>query len=226
MSERREAQRMLAAYRRAIMPEPIDEARTWARLEAREDAGGADEARPRGRMWWVVAIAVAAAAIVVVAWPRPEHRVAGSIDAREQSVRGHASESSAAPAVAREPSPVPPSLPPAELPAVRVQSPRAPVATARPRPIAADPLRAELEAISTARAALDRGDLGGALDRIAAYRRRFGDGALAIEARAIGAAARCRLGPIEVGRREARGVLVDPAAAAYRDLLHEACDLQ
>ena len=226
MSERGEAQRMLAAYRRAIMPEPIDEARTWARLEAREDDGAPVEARSRGRAWWVVAIAVAAAAIVVVAWPRPEHSVARSIDAREQSVRGHAAEPGAAPAVAREPSPVPPSLPPAELPAVRVESPRASVATARPRPIAADPLRAELEAISTARAALDRGDLGGALDRIAAYRRRFGDGALAIEARAIGAAARCRLGPIEVGRREARGVLVDPAAAAYRDLLHEACDLQ
>lgn len=224
MSERGEAQRMLAAYRRAIMPDAGDEARTWARLEAREDGGAPVEARSRGRAWWVVATAVAAAAIVVVAWPRGDRRVAGSIDAREQSVHGHAADPSAARAVARDP--VPPSLPPAELPAVRVETPREPAAPARPRPIAPDPLRAELEAISTARAALDRGDLGGALDRIAAYRRRFGDGALAIEARAIGAAARCRLGPIEAGRREARDVLGDPAASAYRDLLREACDLQ
>jgi hypothetical protein len=87
-------------------------------------------------------------------------------------------------------------------------------------------LRAELEAIFAARAALDRGDADDALARVAAYRRRFFAGVLAVEARAIGAARRCHKGPIEQGRAAAHALLVDTAAAAYRGLLRDACGLQ
>ncbi len=221
MSDQIEAQRLLAAYRRMIAPEAVDQAQAWARLEAADEQ--AAPSGSRGRAWWIVAAALAAAAIVAaLAWPSPERTAAREIDPREQSVHGRVAAPHATPTQTRD------VVPPAELPAMRVESVVAPPAPApeRPRVVAADPLRAELEAISAARAALDRGDLDGALARVAAYRRRFADGVLAIEARAIGAAARCRRGPLEDGRAQARAVLVDAGAAAYRDLLRDACDLQ
>jgi hypothetical protein len=221
MSDQIEAQRLLAAYRRMIMPEAVDRAQAWARLEAADEH--ATPSGSRGRAWWIVAAALAAAAIVAaLAWPSPERTAAREVDPREQSVHGRVAAPHATPTQTRD------VLPPAELPAMHVESVVAPPAPApeRPRVVAADPLRAELEAISAARAALDRGDLDGALARVAAYRRRFADGVLAIEARAIGAAARCRRGPLEDGRAQARAVLVDAGAAAYRDLLRDACDLQ
>lgn len=221
MSDRVEAERLLAAYRRMIMPEAVDQAQAWERLEAADE--GATPGSSRGRAWWIVAAALAAAALVAaLAWPSPERTAAREIDPREQSVHGRAAAPDAMPTETRE------VVPPAELPATRVESvvvPPSP-ATERPRVVTPDPLRAELEAISAARAALDRGDVDDALARVTAYRRRFADGVLAIEARAIGAAARCRRGPLEDGRAQARAVLVDAGAAAYRDLLRDACDLQ
>ena len=97
---------------------------------------------------------------------------------------------------------------------------------APPRTVAPDPLRAELATIQAARSALGRGDVDDALARVASYRRRFGDGALAIEARAIGAAARCLKGPIATGREQALSLFAVVEAAAYRELLREACGLQ
>jgi hypothetical protein len=223
MNDRVEAEQLLTAYRRMIMPEAGDRARTWRRLEATSDGPTQTTSDARGRTWWIVATAIAAAMLVAaLSWPNPEHTAVRGVDPAEQSVRDHASAPDASPTQARE------ILPPAELPALRVESVATPPSPApvRPRVTAPDPLRAELDAIAAARAALERGDLDGALARVTTYRRRFPDGVLAIEARAIGAAARCRRGPLEDGRAQARAVLVDPGAAAYRDLLRVACDLQ
>lgn len=223
MSDRVEAERLLAEYRRMIMPEAVDQAQIWARLEVADEDAAPRTSGSSARAWWIAGAALAAAALVAaLARPSSERTAAREIDPREQSVHGHAAVPDAMPGETRE------VVAPAELPATRVEAVVVPQSPApdRPRVVAPDPLRAELEAISAARSALDRGDVDGALARVGAYRRRFADGVLALEARAIGAAARCRRGPLEDGREQARALLVDAGAAAYRDLLRDACDLQ
>lgn len=222
---------MMTGYRRDISPHSSDRMRVWDLLEADAPEVTATSKRPRTLV--IAAFVALAAALVLVAM-----RAAPDRSALLRETEAHHSIYEAAPApetsaVERAPIASPPPFPtPAPAPVVAVDpEPERPTPVLRPsarKPAAAreDPLQAELRVIEAARAALDRGDHDAALVRAGEHRRRFPDGALALEARSLRALALCGAGRWMQGRGEARALLNDDPSSPYRDRLRDACDLR
>jgi len=215
---------LVAAYRRSITPNVADQARIWARL-------GEEPVAPP-TPWRVRVIACAAASAIVAAAVVLSWRFAPALGTVVQAPEGSQSayDDEATPgadarrreretrhgAVRREETPQPMVVREAKGGASRPRD------EARRRAAADDPLRAELRLIDDARAALDRGDPAAALKAVASHRRRFPDGALVPEARALRAIALCEAGRMDEGRTEA-AALLRAGGSPYDVRLRDAC---
>lgn len=220
---------LMTGYRRDIAPRASDRVRVWERLEA--EAPDAHESRARPRAVVIAGLVALAAAIVLLAMRAAPDRSAQLREHESSSSVYEATPASETPTVRRDaPRASAPTSPAPPVIAVEPEPPRpAPMrraASVKPAPVHEDPLHAELRVIEAARAALERGDHELALARAGEHRRRFPQGALALEARSLRALALCGAGRWMQGRGEARALLSDDATSPYRDRLREACDLR
>lgn len=115
-----------------------------------------------------------------------------------------------------------PEAPRASKPAAKPKT-SAPVPTSAPvAATIADDMKAEAALVTSARAALRDGDAKRALASLEQHRRRFPDGAMALDRRALWARATCAAGDAEAARAEAQRLLAehpdDPVAVGVRDV--------
>lgn len=235
---RTDAQLLLAHWREADDMPAAARARVLRRL-ARPTPVATPE--PRGNPWtWVLAVA---AALALVWWASVQRGREA-----EASRHGPGSQAAAIEGGATEleragsRSPQPPTiaeLPPAELPTVAPPAPPSPAPTTPsvtpPRhrdaapPIDADPPESTLEAervlIAEAWQRLAAKDPAGALALVDDHARRFAEGILAPERRAVAIVARCIRGDGDAQTRAATWIAADPRSPLVARV-RAACDLR
>jgi hypothetical protein len=229
----REAREALQAFRAEERPTSSQRERIWSEVEADAADERWEHAVPRSggtlRQWLMITVAAAAIALLAISWL--QGRVARERDTDEAAMGApYDAETSAEPITAQPRSPrsqgvtEPDVDEPPGSPTEVVEPEAKPEAAKAPSPKAPrESLEAESELIAEAKAALDRGDAGRALDLVERHRRDFPSGQMGEEASRVRAQALCDLGRIDESREEARRFLDAWPDSQYRARMLRVC---
>lgn len=219
---------LIEAYRARVIPSRRTEDEILARLQPVH--------RTHAAVWTIGAAVALAAALLALWFGTVGDRVATRASASpDEAVHGVPTSPDR---VAVSVAPRPPSPEPAELPELAPSARPVPTPTVTmptslrpPRPQApsdapqAQDLAAEAALVAEAQAALRDGDPGRARLALEAHARRFPNGAMQPDARALAVIVACTDGRAIAATPEVRAILDDPASAAFAARIRHACGL-